>query len=255
MNNLTKLLFIVLILFSLKSFSRNIGETEITAEEGIEVFQNKKYYLLKKNVIIESDNFNLYADEVKAYFEKDLYDIVRIESKGNAILKSSKGILAEGDIINFSNKDEIIDVYGSASKVENNEILMLSDNHIRINNLLGNFYLKGSKSELKTKEVHILGKIIKGKYITINGLNEIEQLIAEDDNIANFKTEDTDMYALKAIYNKKINIIELFENVKIIRDGETILGDYAIMNTLDKSYKVKSDNSNKVKILISNKDE
>ena len=255
MINLTKLLFIFIFLFSFNSFSRNIGETEITADEGIEVFQNEKYYLLKKNVVIESDNFNLYADKVKAYFDKDLYDIVKIESEGNAILKSSKGMQAEGDVINFSNKDEIIDVYGNASKVQNNEILMLSNKHIKINNLSGNFYLEGTKSELKTKEVHILGKTIKGKYVTINGLNEIEQLIAKDDDIANFKTEDTDMYALKAIYNKKINIIELFDSVKIIRDGETILGDYAIMNTLDKSYKVKSNNSNKVKILMNNADE
>ena len=35
------------ILFTLNSLSsREIGETEITAEEGIEVFQNEKYYLL-----------------------------------------------------------------------------------------------------------------------------------------------------------------------------------------------------------------
>ena len=45
-----------------------LGETQITAEEGIEVFQKEKYYLLKKNVEIVSDNFNLNADVVKAYF-------------------------------------------------------------------------------------------------------------------------------------------------------------------------------------------
>ena len=33
--------------------AREEGETEITTEEGIEVFQNEKYYLLKKNVKIK----------------------------------------------------------------------------------------------------------------------------------------------------------------------------------------------------------
>lgn len=63
---------IIIILFLLishnSSFSRNIGETEITTEEGIEVFQNEKYYLLKKNVKIESDTFNLTGDLIKIFF-------------------------------------------------------------------------------------------------------------------------------------------------------------------------------------------
>ena len=63
--------------------ARNIGETEITTEDGIEVFQDKKYYLLKKNVVIQSDNFNLLGDIVKIYFEKDLYDISIIDAIGN----------------------------------------------------------------------------------------------------------------------------------------------------------------------------
>ena len=33
--------------------ARELGQTEITTEEGIEVYQKEKYYLLKKNVIIE----------------------------------------------------------------------------------------------------------------------------------------------------------------------------------------------------------
>ena len=69
-------IIIIIILFLLishnSSFSRKIGETEITTEEGIEVFQNEKYYLLKKNVKIESDTFNLTGDLIKIFFEKDL---------------------------------------------------------------------------------------------------------------------------------------------------------------------------------------
>ena len=94
--------FFLLSLLSFNIYSRDVGQTEITTEEGIEVFQNEKYYLLKKNVIIESDSFELSADNVKANFEKDLYDITKIESNGNVILKSSQGLYAEGDKIIFS---------------------------------------------------------------------------------------------------------------------------------------------------------
>ena len=61
-------IFLVILNFIILSnslFAREIGETEITAEEGIEVFQDEKYYLLKKNVKIESDNFTLIGDTVK----------------------------------------------------------------------------------------------------------------------------------------------------------------------------------------------
>ena len=39
---------IVIIFFSLNLYAREEGETEITTEDGIEVFQNEKFYLLKK---------------------------------------------------------------------------------------------------------------------------------------------------------------------------------------------------------------
>ena len=41
-------LIVLFIFFSKDILSRNIGETVITADEGIEVFQEEKYYLLKK---------------------------------------------------------------------------------------------------------------------------------------------------------------------------------------------------------------
>ena len=51
-----KIIFYIVIffLFSFNVISREKGETEITTEDGIEVFQNEKFYLLKKNVIIKS---------------------------------------------------------------------------------------------------------------------------------------------------------------------------------------------------------
>tara|TARA_B100000161_G_scaffold258863_1_gene224239 strand:+ start:306 stop:458 length:153 start_codon:yes stop_codon:yes gene_type:complete len=43
---LLKIILIFFIVFNLSA--REIGETEITTEDGIEVYQNEKYYLLKK---------------------------------------------------------------------------------------------------------------------------------------------------------------------------------------------------------------
>ena len=48
-----KLIFILIIVFllPLNTFARNKGETEITTEDGIEVYQNEKFYLLKKKLL------------------------------------------------------------------------------------------------------------------------------------------------------------------------------------------------------------
>ena len=49
-------------------------------------------------------------------------------------------------------------------------------------------------------------------------------------------------------------MIELFDKVKIIRDQESIIGDYAKINTLDESYKVTSKKSDKkVRVLLKEK--
>ena len=46
-----KKIFLFLIFLSFSVFAREKGQTEITTEEGIEVFQKEKYYLLKKNEV------------------------------------------------------------------------------------------------------------------------------------------------------------------------------------------------------------
>ena len=42
------ILFLIIFLNYKYATGRNAGETEITTEDGIEVFQEEKYYLLKK---------------------------------------------------------------------------------------------------------------------------------------------------------------------------------------------------------------
>ena len=94
-----KILSIILILISKNLIALDANQTEITTDEGIEIFQEEKYYLLKKNVKIKSKNFTLSADIVKAYFDKDLYDIIKIESFENVTLSSQNGIIAKGQKI------------------------------------------------------------------------------------------------------------------------------------------------------------
>ena len=249
-----KLLLLVFMLISKSIIALDAKQTEITTDEGIEIFQEEKYYLLKKNVKISSKNFSLSADIVKAYFDKDLYDIIKIESLENVTLTSQNGIIAKGQKIFFSIKDEKILIEGIKSSLINKEIQMFSDVSIEINNYTGKFKLRGDNSKLINNDLIIRGGIINGSFIkNNNNINEVNLLYIEDKNEINIQTSKINMYAKKSNYSKQKNLIELFDNVKIIRSDETIIGDYAKIDTLNESIKVTSDKtSNKVKILLNN---
>ena len=250
-----KIIIIYFFLFFSILQARELGQTEITTEEGVEVYQKEKYYLLKKNVKIESDNFKLTAQKVKAYFDKDLYDIVDIYSEENVILESNQGLRVLGDEVDFNVKNEIINIRGKNSFLQNDEITMTSDGSIDLNNTSGEFKLYGLNSKLITNEIKITGEDIKGKYINIKGENIIDKLNVQDKTQVNIKTKTSNMFAKRATYNKQKNIMELFENVLIIRDNESISGDYAKMNTLDESYFVKTNKTKRVKAILEKTDE
>ena len=116
-------------------------------------------------------------------------------------------------------------------------------------------YLNGNDSTLKNEDIFVSGKIIDGKFLSNNNINEIVELNVEDENISNIKTEKIDMYSLKAKYNKNNNLIELNEKVKVIRGDEIITGDYGYVDLEKNSYKVTSNNSKKVKVLIKQSNE
>ena len=250
-----KKIFFLIIFLSFSVMGREQGQTEITSEEGIEVFQKEKYYLLKKNVLIESDEFNLSADLVKAFFEKDLYDIQKIESEGNVNFTSSKGYNGVGERLDFSMKNNIMNIFGNNALLNMDNLIMKSDNYIMIDDSKGKFKLEGNISELTTDTMNIIGSSIDGSYEEINEINEINNLIVKSDKITEITTDTLKMFSSKAVYSKKDNIIELFDNVKVIRNNEIIIGDYAKINTLNESYKVSSKESNKVKVLIGNTNE
>ena len=250
-------IFFLMVIFNFKfAISKDIGETEITTEDGIEVFQKEKYYLLKKNVEILSDEFDLTGQLVKIFFEKDLYDIRELIASDSVNFSSEDyNIKGKGDNFKFNIKTQKIVIEGVKSELFLENTQMLSNGSISIDNINGLFFIYGPNSKLLSDGIYIGGSKINGEFEIIDGKRNIANLIVEDDEKLNIKTNDIEMFAKKAIYDKKNSIIELFEDVKIEKGNETITGDYGTLNTLQNSYKVSSKNSNKVKAIITNTNE
>ena len=233
--------------------SREIGETEITTEDGIEVFQDEKFYLLKKNVKIESDNFTLSADDVKIDFDKSLYDITNLYAKGEVDFFSEEfGISSNGDILNFRVKIEKLRVEGQGSELLTKDIEMFSDGFIEVNNQNGDFLLKGLNSKLINENIIIIANFIDGNFVDKVDKKEITFLKVIDEKISYVKNNDTEMYAKKINFDYDTSIIELIDDVTIIRDDEKISGDYGTLDTNNNSYKIRSKNKKKVKVIIKN---
>ena len=243
----------LVILFSFNIIAREIGETEITTEDGIEVFQDEKYYLLKKNVKILSDNFNLNAKDVKIDFDKSLYDITELNAKGEVNFVSSKfGMSSKSESLKFEVKRERLKVNGKNSELITKDIKMYSDGFIEVNNLNGDFKLEGSNSKLINESIFIKAEKIDGLFSNIGEQKEITFLNVIDKKISYVKNNNTEMYAKKINFDNKTSIIELIDNVIIIRNGEKITGDYGTLDTKNNSYKIKSSNDSKVKVVIQN---
>ena len=246
------LIFFLIILLNYKlAISRGIGETEITTEDGIEVFQEEKYYLLKKNVEILSDELKLNAEFVKIFFEKDLYDIIELIAKDNVnFISNSYNIEGRGKNLKFNFKNQKILINGIKSELFLENTKMFSDGKINVNNVEGSFLIEGSNSRLINDNIFIKGSKINGSFEMIDDKRNIGNLFVEDKNKLNIKMDDIVMFSKKAVYNKRKSIIELFGDVEINRGNEIITGDYGILDTKKNSYKVSSSNSNKVKAII-----
>ena len=244
---------IIISLISITLFAREIGETEITTEDGIEVFQNEKFYLLKQNVKIVSDNFTLSADKVKIDFDKSLYDITEIYANGNVDFKSKEyKISGNGNFLNFKVEIEKIKVEGERSQLITSDFKMFSDGFIEVSNLNGDFLLKGINSKLVNEDIIIKAESINGNFSENDIKREITYLEVIDKNISYVKNNDTEMYAKKINFDYDTSIIELIDDVVIIRNEEKITGDYGTLDTRNNSYKINSNNQNKVKVIIQN---
>ena len=244
---------IILFLISITLNARDIGETEITTEDGIEVFQNEKFYLLKQNVKIVSDNFILNADEVKINFDKSLYDITELDANGNVDFNSNEfETSGSGNYLNFNVKVEKIKVEGEGSQLVTSDVKMFSDGFIEVSNLNGDFLLKGKNSKLINENIIIKAETIDGNFSEKANKKEITYLEVIDNKISYIKNNDTEMYAKKINFDYETSIIELIDDVTIIRNEEKITGDYGTLDTRNNSYKIKSINQNKVKVIIQN---
>ena len=242
---------IIIFLFSITVNAREIGETEITSEDGIEVYQNEKFYLLKKNVKIESDNFTLIADNVKISFDKSLYDITELDANGNVDFNSKEfKIKGNGNFLNFKVKIEKIKVEGEGSQLITEDIEMFSDGFIEVSNLNGDFLLKGVNSKLINENIIIKAENINGNFTDKIDKKEITNLEVNDQDVSYVKNNDTEMYAKKINFNNETSVIELIDNVIIIRNEEKITGDYGTLDTINNSYKIKSNKQNKVRVII-----
>ena len=242
-----------ILFFSIDVLARADGETEIITEDGIEVFQNEKFYLLKKNVKIKSDNFILNANDVKVNFDKSLYDIIEIQAKEDVDFSSTEiGIIGNGKFLKYEVKKEKLTIEGQKSKLISRDVKMFSDGFIKVNNQNGNFTLKGLNSKLINESILIRATSIDGIFIDKVDKKEITLLNVSDEEISYIKNNDTEMYAKKINYNNETSIIELIDNVTIIRNEEKITGDYGTLDTKNNSYKIKSNNQGKVKVIIQN---
>jgi len=250
------IIFFFIILYFNSAISRDAGETEITTEDGIEVFQEEKYYLLKKNVEIFSDDLELKGQLVKIFFDKDLYDIRELVASENVeFISELYNLNGKGNNVRFNIKDQKIFINGNNSELYLETTEMLSDGKIIVDNLNSTFLIDGPNSKLVSDNIYITGSKIDGTFETINNKRDIANLNVEDKNKLNIKTDDIEMFSKKAVYDKKISTIELFDNVIIKRGNEIISGDYGIINTTKNSYKVSSNNSKKVKAIIAGTDE
>ncbi len=243
--------FVTILILSTTLFARANGETEITTEDGIEVFQNEKFYILKKNVKILSDTFSLNADHVKINFDKSLYDIIELNAEGNVEFNSPKFKLnGNGKKLKFEVNLEKLKIEGINSELITEDVEMFSDGYIEVNNINDKFSLSGSNSKLINETILIEGDSIKGIFSDMKDKKEIVFLDVFDNQIAYVKNNDTEMFAKKIIFDNEISLIELIDNVTIIRDGEKITGDYGTLDTKNNSYKIKSNNETKVKVII-----
>ena len=212
------LIFFIFLIKALNAEQIDNDTTVITTDGGINVYQDEKYYDLNKNVKIKSKNFSLKADNVIAHYNKDFYDLTKIIATGGAEIITSEG-----------------------SEIKGNKVIY------DINS--GNFSIFGNGIFI-IDELRIEGEDIQGIITEIDKVKYIEKIEAKDSKKVFIKNKDMKSYSKSAIYLKETGVLELFDEVKIIKGQEVTTGDYANINLETNSYSIKSIN-NKVQLLIS----
>ena len=113
----------------------------------------------------------------------------------------------------------------------------------------GFFSIKGNgmfnNGKLIVKSAEIKGEI--KELINKTYVNNVE---AKDKNRVYIENQSMKSYSKSAVYNYDDDLLELFDEVKIMKDKEVTIGDYASINMTTNDYSIKSIN-NKVQLLIS----
>ena len=182
-----------------------------------------------------------------------MYDITALDAKGNVNFNSFEfNLKGFGKILNFKVKNEELNIQGIGSELKTDTIEMFSDGSIKVNNVSGNFSLKGPNSKLINESIIIEAESIDGKFLNKDGVKQISILNVIDKKESYVKNNDTEMFAKKINFDQNSSLIELIDEVTIIRNDETISGDYGTLDTKNNSYKIKSNDQTKVKVIIQN---
>ena len=222
MKKILLLLFLIdSISIGLRANENNNYSTKITTDGGITLYQNNKYYELIDNVKINSTNFDLSADNVIAYYKVDLYDLIKVIATGKAKIKTSDGAVISGDKIIY--------------EIEN-----------------GNFTIEGN-GLFQNNKLTVKSQDIKGEIEEINNKKYIKNVEAKDDKKVYIQNQDMKSYSKSALYSKTNDLLELFDEVEIIKGKEIATGDYATINIETNDYSIKSIN-NKVQLLLSSEE-
>ena len=215
------ILFNILILYS-NNYLYGKNPTTITTDGGIKIFQNEKYYDLRDNVFIESKNFKLNSDNVLAYYDKDFYDITKIIATGNTKLVTKDGAVIMGEKVIYDIIKEEFSITGNGS--------------------------------FKNERLTVIATEIDGSFIKVDDENQIKNVFARDDETVFINNNEMKSYSKSAIYAKKNEVLELFDDVKIIKNQEVTTGDYANINMINNNYTIKSKKGKKVKLLINSEE-
>ena len=156
----------------------------------------------------------------------------------------------KGEKLKFEVPIEKLKVEGLNSELFTENIQMFSDGFIEVDNLKGDFSLNGINSKLRNENIFIEANSIDGVFLNSVDTMQITFLKVSDETISYVKNNNTEMYAKKINFDNDISIIELIDNVTIIRNGEKITGDYGTLDTKNNSYKIKSKDQTKVKAII-----
>ena len=184
----------------------------ISAEKETRIYQKENKTESYGNARVEQTGGHLTADKIVAYFtDKGKKELLRAEAYGNVVVKTADKT-ARGAKGQYVTKIGEIVLYGKDDGAGRAEISS-ADGVVRAYKIVG--YL----SDAKKKE--LVRAVITGNVEIVSPKGSA--------------------FGDRGVYNLATNTIELFDNVKIVREGNFISGAHAETNLLTKISKIDGD--------------